>query len=344
VALDSGEDISFDRLLLATGASAAPLRVAGADLPNVFYLRTLEDADRLHHAIDKARHEGRSHARGRGRVTVIGAGLLGVEVAASLTQIGLGVDLLASKSLPWNRFAGESTGRFLELYLQKHGVTVHAQSRPLRLEGDGRVQRVIIDGEAPANQVAARHIGSSRAIECDFSVACIGAVVNKEFLRGTPISAEKAILVDDRCRTSVADVFAAGDCAAVFDPLFGKHRILDHWDHAIVTGTLAGQNMAGADQPYQAVNYFFSDVFSLSLSAWGEARLVEHRLLRGTPNVEAPDFVEIGIASDGRIAQVLAIGHRGEDELLRRLVQTRFQSTGKEDQLRDPSIPLGSLL
>src|SRR3982750_2083795 len=100
-------------------------------------------------------------------------------------------------------------------------------------------------------------------------------------LRNTPLTAEKAILVDDHCRTNVPGIFAAGDCAAVYDPLFGKHRVLDHWDNAQVTGTLAGNNMAGAVETYSAVNSFFSDVFELSLTAWGEAKQVERRLLRG---------------------------------------------------------------
>src|SRR5262245_43257531 len=88
--LDNGEEINYDALLLAIGASPRPLTVLGADLPNVYLLRTIEDADRLHHAIDKARNEGQKNERGsRGRASVIGGGVLGVEVAASLTQLGL---------------------------------------------------------------------------------------------------------------------------------------------------------------------------------------------------------------------------------------------------------------
>src|SRR5207302_9614057 len=128
------------------------------------------------------------------------------------------------------------------------------------LAGDGRVQRV--------------ELADEKFVTCDFAVACVGAAANRELLRGTPLASEKAILVDDHGRTNVADIFAAGDCCAVFDPLFGKHRVLDHWDNASVTGTLAGTNMAGGDARYDAVNYFFSDVFGISLSAWGEARLV----------------------------------------------------------------------
>jgi NADPH-dependent 2,4-dienoyl-CoA reductase/sulfur reductase-like enzyme len=330
VTLDDGEEIVFDRLLIATGAAPAPLEIPGADLPNVYYVRTIEDVDRLHHAIDKAKNEGQPHARGRGRAAVIGGGFLGVELAASLTTMGLSVDLICGSEYPWHRFAGEATGKFLVRYLESHGVKVHVGTRPQRLDGDGRVQRVVLS--------------DSLSIPCDFVVPAVGIIIPRELLRGTPIAAEKAILVDDHCRTNVPDIYAAGDCAAVFDPLFGKHRILDHWDNANVTGAIAGANMAGDDVPYRAVNNFFSDVFTLTINAWGEARLVDRRVIRGTPNIEAPDFVEIGIGSDGRIAQIVSIGHTGEDDVLRELVARRLQVDGNSERLKDPSTPLRSLI
>src|SRR5262245_8115665 len=115
--LDNGEEVNFDALLIATGASPKPLTIPGADLPNVYMLRTIEDVDRLHHAIDKAKNEGQRHDRGRGRAAVIGGGVLGVEVAASLTQCGISVDLIVSRDWPWSKFAGEGTGKFLTRFL-----------------------------------------------------------------------------------------------------------------------------------------------------------------------------------------------------------------------------------
>jgi NTE family protein len=330
VTLESGEGFSFDRLLLATGMTPAHLTIPGADLPNVYYLRTLDDANRVSRAIDKARAEGLKHANGRGRAVVIGGGVLGVEMAATLTQIGLAVDLVVSHAHPWDKFAGETTGKFLTHYLVQRGVTVHANGRPARVEGDGRVQRVSL-------------VDDGTALPCDLVVAAVGASVNKDLLRGTAIRAEKAILVDERCRTNVDDIFAAGDCAAIFDPLFGKHRIIDHWDHATVSGAIAGTNMAGGDVGYEVVNHFFSDVFELSLNGWGEARQVDRRLIRGTTTPDGPDFVEIGIAADGRVAQVLSVNHAGEDESLRDLVGRRVNVEGREESLKDPAFPLSGL-
>jgi hypothetical protein len=103
--------------------------------------------------------------------------------------------------------------------------------------------------------------------------------------------------------------------------------------------------MAGATSAtYAAVNRSHSDVGGLHAAIWGEPRLVERRIVRGNPNVENPDFVEIGIAADGRVAQVLAFNHTGEDDLLGDLVRRRLNVTDIESQLRDPSIPLANLL
>ena len=327
--LDDGQEISFDRMLIATGGSAQLLAIPGAELPNVFYIRTIDDTQRLSFAVDKALHEGRRHERGRGHAVVIGGGVLGVELAATLTQRGMAVQLVHGHGL-WNRFAGESTSQFLSRYLEQHGVHLVAGSRPAALEGDGRVQRV--------------RLSNGPVLECDLAIAAVGMRINRDLLRGTAIRAENAILVDEHAQTNIPGIFAAGDCAAIYDPRFGKHRLMEHWDNAIVTGKLAGRNMAGKNDSYDSTGYFFSDVFELSISVWGEARAVDRRLLRGTPNVDSPDFVEIGIASDGRIAQIASIGHTGEDELLQELVRRRLPINGNEESIKDPRFDLKQLM
>jgi NADPH-dependent 2,4-dienoyl-CoA reductase/sulfur reductase-like enzyme len=334
--LASGEEVSYDRVLLATGATPRALEIPGARLPNLFYLRTLEDADRLYHAVETAKLNGRRHDRGRGAAAVIGGGVLGVELAATLTQLGLAVDLIVAHPHPWARFAGDNAGRLLAAYLQKNGVNVHLAAPAQRLEGDGRVQRVAL--------------GNGQTLPCDFAVAAVGVLPNKELLRGTPIAAGKSILVDEHCRSSVPTVYAAGDCAAVFDPLFGKHCGLAHWDDAAGTGALAGANMAAAalNEPaarYDSVGVSSTRVFDLPVRAWGVPRLVDRRIVRGTPppNAEAPQLIEFGVASDGRLAHVLAIGHADDEELLRQAVAGRARIAGNEESLKDPSAPLAAL-
>lgn len=330
IAMDNGQDVLFDRLLIATGGTPRKLKIPGVELPNVFYLRKIEDANRLHNAAQTALREGRPHERGRGRACVIGDGVLGVELAATLTQLGLAVDLVYTALHPWHKFAGETAGRFIGRYLEARGVKLHAMSAVTRLEGDGRVQRIVL--------------GDGMAVACDLVVPAIGMESHKELLRGTAIASEKAILADAHCRTSAENIYAAGDCAAIFDGLFGKYRVLDHWDSAIETGRIAGMNMAGGDVAYASANYFFTDVFDLAVSVWGEARAVERRIVRGQQNPESPDFLEIGVAGDGRIAQILAVGHGGEDQMLRELVKRRVNVNGNEGAMRDPQWDLKELL
>ncbi len=329
VAVDDGQEISFDKLLIATGGSPRPLDLPGDEFPNIYFLRTLDDADRMQHGIEQALNEGRKHERGRGIATVIGAGVLGVEIAATLTRLGLAVHLICADAYPWTRFAGESIGRFLIRHLESHGVTVHTLHRATALEGDGRVQRVVLAG--------------GEVIPTDLVVAAVGMRINKDLLRSTNIEAERAILTDEHARTSVPDIYAAGDCAAIYDPLFGKHRLFDHWDHAIQTGRLAGRNMAGANEAYNHVSFFFSEVFDLSLHAWGESRRVERRLIRGLPNGNAAAFIELGLDDQSRVSQVLSLRTDGEQPDLAWLVRQRVDVTGREEQFKDPIVPLESL-
>ncbi len=324
--LDDGQAVSYDRLLLAVGATPNRLMIPGSDLPNIFYLRTLEDADRLQHAIDVAKRTGRRHSRGigRGTVAIIGGGFLGTELASSLTQIGLHVELLIDEPHPWPYTAGEQVGHFIVDHLRAHDVSVHVDAHVSRLEGDGRAQRVVMS--------------SGEQIECDFVIVAIGVTPNRQILRNTPIAAETAILVGPDCRTNVTNIFAAGDCSAVFDPLFGKHRLIDHWESAAMTGEIAGANMTGADERYDVVNHHVVALFGLPIHVWGERRVVHHRILR---NSGPATFVEFGVAIDGRIGQVMRVGSAGEDSnLLERVVRSRLQASGRENALRDPTIPI----
>jgi NADPH-dependent 2,4-dienoyl-CoA reductase/sulfur reductase-like enzyme len=200
----------------------------------------------------------------------------------------------------------------------------------LRLEGDGRVQRVVVPDRPP--------------IDCDLVVAAIGIAPNKDLVRGTAIKAEHAILVDSRCLTSEPDIYAAGDCAAIFDPLFGKYRLLDHWDSATTMGRIAGLNIAGQTTEYNEVNSFSTRAMGIEVKVWGAPRSVTRGIVRGSVQTHEPDFIEIGISDDDRVAQIVAVNHATEDDLLHKLVATRLGVTGKETQLRDPAIPLQQLL
>jgi 3-phenylpropionate/trans-cinnamate dioxygenase ferredoxin reductase subunit len=330
VTLDNGKDMSYDRLLLAIGSQSVRLEIPGAHLPNLFYVRTLADVERLGHGIDKAKAEGQPHATGRGHVAVVGGGVLGVELSGTLSSLGLAVHLVTGPQYPWHRFAGDPAGAYITRYLQNHGIDVFNNRRAVALEGDGRVQRILLD--------------NGQSITCDFTVAAVGAIANRDVLRNTPLPAEKAILVNQHCQSPDPRVYAAGDCAAVFDPLFGKHRIIDNYENALYTGTLAGINMAGGDDSYSVVNSYTTQVFDLTATIFGEPRLVDRRIVRGSTAGDHASFAEIGIATDGRIAAVLAVGLDQDLEGLKNLVAKRVEVNGNQEKLKDADVALGSFV
>lgn len=343
VSLDDGQEISFDALLLATGAAPRHLAVPGADLPNVFYLRTVEDADRLRHAIDSAHKQylpstplaGTPRVPGRlPRAAVIGAGLLGMELASTLTQLGLHVDLFSKDPYPYHKYAGELPGKSAARYVEAKGVTFHPSAPVAALQGDGRAQRVVTT--------------AGESVPCDIVLVAIGIVPHKELLRGTPVAAERAILTDPFGRTNVPGVFAAGDCAARYHPLFGKHLLADHWDPALDTGAIAGTTMAGGTPAaVDSVPTFSTTVFDLVVRSVGEPRLATRRLARTTPTPSdgtPPLFTEFAVDATNRLTQVLSSDPAADPAVCRALVAARLPVDGREESLKDPAVPLARFL
>lgn len=328
---DDGSVVQYEQCLLSFGGMVAPLELPGAGLPGLYYLRSLADADALLTRIGQALEEGRPHPRGCGRGVVVGAGLLGIEIAAALRSRGLWVELATDSALPWSEVAGEAAGRFLLALLQKHEVIVHAANPPTALVGDGRVQRVQLSG--------------GEVLQCDFAVACVGMHVDRRLLQNTSIPMGRAVTCDAHCRAGadqgVERIWAAGDCSAVFDTRFGKHVRQGHAPIAEATGRLAGRNMvhASRDEPLESWDElpgWDSRVFGLKARGWGMPRLIDRRIVRGSTNIDAPDFAEIGVDADGKVCHVLAIGREGEHDALRELVAQRAVVTGREEALRDP--------
>jgi NADPH-dependent 2,4-dienoyl-CoA reductase/sulfur reductase-like enzyme len=243
--------------------------------------------------------------------------------------LGLHVDLFSDHEHPYQKYAGDLPGKAIQRYLESRGVTFHPNAPVSALQGDGRAQRVLTpDGQSHP---------------CDLVLVAIGVVPHKELLRGTPIAAERAILTDEFCRTNVPDVFAAGDCAARFDPLFSKHRATDHWDASLSSGRIAGAAMTGTLIPSTTVSSFSTRVFDLTLQSFGEPRLAARRLTRTTPNTDLPTFTEFGTDSLGRLTQILTSDPSLDPEFLRNLLTNRPHITGHEESLKDPSIPLSQL-
>jgi 3-phenylpropionate/trans-cinnamate dioxygenase ferredoxin reductase subunit len=295
VTTELGDQLRYGRgLVLATGAQPVRLELPGQDLEGVYYLRTVDDAERLRAAISRAEH-----------MVVIGGGFIGAEVAASATQMDTRVTLLERADTLWTRAVGSELGRFLEAFLRDRGVHVRTRTRAERLEGGDSVQAVLL--------------GDGTRLHADLVVMGVGARPVTDLAERAGLPAGDGILVDRRLRAAEG-VWAAGDVANAEHPLFGRVRV-GHWAEALNQGLLAGRNLAGAGEDYDRVPYFSSDQFDLSLSFHGHAREWDELVIRGTREVAEPRLVAWYLHQGTPRAALLVNHHDAEDpvrELIRR--------------------------
>lgn len=251
VHLTSGQELAYDRLLLATGASSARLGVGGEDLPNVRALRTLDDA----RALDADLRAGAA------RALVLGGGLVGVKAAQALARRGASVALCMGSAHPLSQVVDEAAGTLVADALAEEGVEVLSGLAPVQVaERGGRAVGVTFAGDTSPRP-------------CDLAVVGKGVVPRSELARGPRCDARVGIPVDGGLRTPLPDVWAAGDAALAFDAAWGRPRVNAIWPMAVEQGELAGRNMAGAAETYAgAVGMNSLRVGSLELVSAGVTR------------------------------------------------------------------------
>jgi 3-phenylpropionate/trans-cinnamate dioxygenase ferredoxin reductase subunit len=264
VTTEVGDQLQYGGLVIATGAIPVRLGLPGEDLEGVYYLRTVDDSERLRAAISRAE-----------TMVVIGGGFIGAEVAASGTQMDTRVTLLELAETLWTRAVGPQMGRFFEDFLRDRGVHVRTRTGARELEGDGGVEAVVL--------------ADGTRLHADVVVIGVGVRPDVDLAERAGLQVYDGILVDEHLRAA-DQIWAAGDVANAAHPLFGRVRI-EHWAEALNQGLIAGRNLAGATQRYDRVPYFFSDQFDLSLSHLGHVREWDRLVVRGDQNVKEPRFV-----------------------------------------------------
>jgi len=313
VVLDDGERIGYDRLLLSTGAAARRLRVPGAHLDGVHYLRSLADADDLRAALRSATS-----------VVVVGGGWIGSEVAAAARQLGRPVAMIAPGAAPLERVLGPELGRFYRELHAEHGVDLHLGQHVEALSGSGSVEEIrTTDGHT---------------IPADLIVVGIGAVPRAELAATASLDVNDGIVVDEYLQTTVPGVFAAGDVAAAWHPLLSTRIRLEHWANALNQGTTAALNMLGRATPYQRVPYFYSDQYDVGMEYSGHAPSWDRVVFRGDP--VSREFIAFWLAAD-RVVAGMNVNVWDVTDPIQRLIRSR--SAVEVDQLTDPDVPLESL-
>jgi NADPH-dependent 2,4-dienoyl-CoA reductase/sulfur reductase-like enzyme len=294
VTTDAG-GFRYEKLLLAPGSTPRRLPVSGSDLPEVHSLRTLEDSDRIRNA-----------ARTAERAVVVGGGFIGMEAAASLRRLGLEVTLIHRGAGLFGQFGSVELSDGLASLYREHGVELMLAEEVANFAGDGRLEYV--------------ETRSGARVEADLAVVGAGVVPNVGFLARSHVALANGILVNQRFETGAPGVYAAGDAANFYDPLYRRRRRIEHWSNADYQGTEVGKILAGRGGGYNTVSSFYSEVFDTTIKVFGDVT----RFDALTTNGELGSGFLASYGDQGRLVGALSVGESTEFEsLVRELIADR---------------------
>jgi 3-phenylpropionate/trans-cinnamate dioxygenase ferredoxin reductase subunit len=316
VTLRSGESLSYDKLLLATGSSARALDAPGADLDGVLYLRELQESTALKEAfVDGA------------RVVIVGAGWIGLEVAAAAADAGCSVTVVEPQAAPLLGVMGEQVGGWFADLHRSHGVVFRFGDGVARIEGSGRVEAVTTT--------------AGERLPADVVVVGVGITPNTGLAEGAGLDVDNGVVTDAQLRTSRDGVWAAGDVANWQSTTLGTHVRVEHWANANDGGLAAGRSMAGADVTYDPIPFFFSDQYDVGLEYAGYVPRGSGAevVLRGEPS--SNEFMAFWVVPEGDGVRVLAGMHVNVWDTIDAVQQlVRDGTVVDRDRLSDPDVPL----
>jgi 3-phenylpropionate/trans-cinnamate dioxygenase ferredoxin reductase component len=314
--LQGGEEVGFDKALIATGALVNILRVEGAENEGIHYLRAFGNADAI-----------RADAEGAGHVVLIGGSYIASEVAASLTARGVGCTMIAIEEVPLSRTFGEDAGRWFQERLESHGVSFVGGEALEAFEGDGRIRSVVTK--------------SGRSFQCDAVVVGAGVRADAMLAERAGLAVDNGILCDSKLRTSAAGIYAAGDCCSYDSVVHGRRLRVEHWDVAMQQGMHAARNMLGAEADYEVVPYFFSDLADwASLEYVGPAYEWDEEVWRG--DREGGEF-SVWYLQGGRVAGCLSVGRSEDLSEARRMLADGVDVSGAREAIADADSDLSAI-
>jgi len=312
VELDDGTKLVADAVLLATGGR--PRHLAGVKDSAVRYLRTVRDADLLRNDIQKDSH-----------VVVVGAGFIGAEVAATARGLGAKVTLLETMENPLQRIVGKEIGQVCAKMHRDHGVDLRCGVVVEDVTEEGSKKLVKLD--------------NGETLEADIVVVGIGIDPNDEIARASEITVGNGIRVDEFCRTSAEGVYAAGDVANHYHPLFDRRMRVEHYDNATKQGIVAAKNMMGIRTVFDEPHWFWSDQYDHNLQYAGHVEKWDEIVIRGS--LEDFDFTAFYMVG-GKIGAVFAIDRGADVMASKALIADQVEvDTAK---LRDEDVDLQDIL
>jgi len=312
-----GDVTAYDKLLLATGSRAQHVPLPGADAAGVHYLRTIGDAEALRTAIDHA-----------SSLAIVGAGWIGLEVAAGARQRDVEVTVVESAPLPLLRALGPETAEVFANVHRAHGVDLRLGTK---------VDSIATDGGRAGGLVLA----DGTEIVADAVLVAVGARPNTELAERAGLAMDDgAILVDASMRTSADDVFAVGDIVAAENPFFGMRIRTEHWANALKQPAVAVAGMLGEQAQYDELPYFFTDQYDLGMEYVGYAPGYDQVVFRG--DVEGGEFVAFWLDSDRRVLAGMNVNIWDVLDDVKALIRSRQPVDVRA--LADPTVPVKQLV
>ncbi|MEM8609310.1 MAG: FAD-dependent oxidoreductase [Myxococcota bacterium] len=298
VRLDDDSAVAFDRLVVASGGSAR--RLPGQpEMQGVFVLRTLDDAIAIRDAMSAASH-----------VAVIGAGFIGAEVAASARQRGLPVTMIEALDAPLTQSLGPTIGAILQGVHEGRGVEVHCGQFVTEFVGGGRLESLRLE--------------DGTTIPCDLAVVGVGVVPAVDWLEGSGIALEDGVRCDETCESSIPGVYAVGDVASWFNPLFEERMRVEHWTNAVEQARHVASALVSDSSdrnPFVSVPMFWSDQYDIKIQGVGRPRATDELVLTGgTPEDEK--FVAL-YGRSGRLVGAVTFNRPPKVIALRKLISER---------------------
>lgn len=313
VVTDAGDALSYDALLLATGAPPRRLACPGADLRGVHYLRTHADSDSL-----------RPMLSAPGRILIVGAGYIGLEVAAVARQAGREVTVLEMAPRVLARVASEPVSQFYQTLHRDAGVDLRLGSAFEAFAGEAHVEGARLKG--------------GEEIDCIAALVGIGAVPEVALAKDAGLAVDNGIVVDEYARSSDPRIFAAGDCTNFPSPRYGRRMRLESVPNAIEQAKVAAANMIGGEVVYDALPWFWSDQYDVKLQTVGLLEGHDELVLRGDP---ATKKFAAWYLKDGKALAVDALNDPASFAIGKKLILAG--AALDEKKLADTSIDLRTL-
>ena len=315
VRLDDGSAIGYDALLLATGSSPRHIPVPGANLGGVHLLRNIADVERIRADLASAR-----------KLLIIGAGYIGLEVAATARGMGLPVTVLEQTDRVMSRVTAPEVSSFYETEHAKQGVQVICGIQVSALEGShGRVQTIVCEG------------GSAH--EADVVLVGIGVGPRDDIAQAAGLDCLNGVVVDQHCRTSDPNIYAAGDCTSHPSIHYGRHVRLESVDNAFEQGASAALNLLGTPTPHAKVPWFWSDQYDLKMIIVGLSQGYDEAITRGVP---ASRSFSVCYLREGELIAVDTVNAPKDQMAARKLVAARVRPD--RAKLTEPATPLKDCL